>query len=231
MSDSLWPHGLQPHRLLHPWDFPGKNTGVGYHALLQGIFLTQGLNPDLLHCRQILYHLSHQGTFTRMVGKWCFSNSSAPSMLTSPPLTLCCNSPPPPSITPFYSLLPSPSFPSFLPLTLLFLEQFQVHSKIERKVQNAHIPLIPLENGFSGKTSMQILCPKWNCLFFSLQSFVSSTHFRHYPLIRYKICKYSPIQWVAFHFMDEEFLLAKWYTQSSILSAVLFWLWLFISLS
>ena len=34
---------------------PGNNTGVGCHALLQGIFPTQGLNPDLLHCRQILY--------------------------------------------------------------------------------------------------------------------------------------------------------------------------------
>ena len=41
-------------------DSPGKNTGVGCHALLQGIFLTQGLNPGLLHCRQILYCLSHQ---------------------------------------------------------------------------------------------------------------------------------------------------------------------------
>ena len=42
-------------------DSPGKNTGVGSHALLQGIFLTQGLNLGLLHCRQILYHLSHKG--------------------------------------------------------------------------------------------------------------------------------------------------------------------------
>ena len=42
--------------LLWPWDSLGKNTGVGCHALLQGIFLTQGLNPGLLHCRQILYH-------------------------------------------------------------------------------------------------------------------------------------------------------------------------------
>ena len=42
VSDSLWTHGLLPARLLCPWDFPGKNTGVGYHALLQGIFLTQG---------------------------------------------------------------------------------------------------------------------------------------------------------------------------------------------
>jgi len=57
----LWPHGLQPARLLCPWDFPGKNIGVGCHSLLQGIFLTQGLNQGLPPCRQILYHLSHQG--------------------------------------------------------------------------------------------------------------------------------------------------------------------------
>ena len=43
-------------------DYPGKNTRVGCHALLQGIFLTQGLNPGLLHCRSILYCLSHQGS-------------------------------------------------------------------------------------------------------------------------------------------------------------------------
>ena len=41
---------------------PDKNMGVGCHAFLQGIFPTQGLNSGLLHCRQILYHLSHQGT-------------------------------------------------------------------------------------------------------------------------------------------------------------------------
>ena len=41
-------------------DSPGKNTGVGCHALLQGIFPTQGSVPGLLHCRWILYHLSHQ---------------------------------------------------------------------------------------------------------------------------------------------------------------------------
>ena len=43
-------------------DSPGKNTGVDCHALLQGIFPTQGLNPGLPHCRRILYHLSHQGS-------------------------------------------------------------------------------------------------------------------------------------------------------------------------
>ena len=45
-------------------DSPGKNTGVACSALRQGIFPTQGLNPGLLHCRQILYHLSHQGSPT-----------------------------------------------------------------------------------------------------------------------------------------------------------------------
>ena len=48
MSSSLWSHGLKPARLLCPWDFPGKNTGVGCYALLQGIFPIQGLNPYLL---------------------------------------------------------------------------------------------------------------------------------------------------------------------------------------
>ena len=45
-----------------PWDFLGKNTGVGCHSLLQGIFPAQGLNPGLRHCRQTLYHLSHHPT-------------------------------------------------------------------------------------------------------------------------------------------------------------------------
>ena len=49
------------YQFLHSWNFPGKSTGVGCHFLLQGIFLTQGSNPGLLHYRQVLYHLSHQG--------------------------------------------------------------------------------------------------------------------------------------------------------------------------
>ena len=49
MSDSLRPHGLAPAWLLCPCDFPGKNTGVGCHFLLQGIFPTQELNLSLLH--------------------------------------------------------------------------------------------------------------------------------------------------------------------------------------
>ena len=54
VSDSLQPQGLYPARLL----YPGKNTRVGRHALLQGIFLTQESNPGLPHCRQILYCLT-----------------------------------------------------------------------------------------------------------------------------------------------------------------------------
>ena len=49
VSDSLRPNGPQPSKLLCPWDFPGTNTGVGCHALLQEIFPTQGSNLCLLH--------------------------------------------------------------------------------------------------------------------------------------------------------------------------------------
>ena len=57
LSDSLWPHGLSS-----PWNSPAQNTGVGSSSLLQGIFSTQGSNPDAPHCRQILYQLSHKGS-------------------------------------------------------------------------------------------------------------------------------------------------------------------------
>ena len=54
------------------WNSPGQNTGVGSHPLLQGIFPTQGSNPSLPHCRQILYQLSHQGSPIQCE---CFVNS------------------------------------------------------------------------------------------------------------------------------------------------------------
>ena len=57
VSDSLWPYGLYS-----PWNSPGQNTGVGSCSLLQRIFLTQGLNLGLPHCRRILYQMSHQGS-------------------------------------------------------------------------------------------------------------------------------------------------------------------------
>ena len=62
MSNSLWPYGLSPARLLCPWDSSGKNTRVDCHFLIQGIFSTQGSNPGLPHCRQILYLLHHEGS-------------------------------------------------------------------------------------------------------------------------------------------------------------------------
>ena len=62
VSDSLWPHGLYS-----PWNCLGQNAGVGSLSLLQGIFSTQGLNPSLPHCRQILYQLSLKGSPGPMV--------------------------------------------------------------------------------------------------------------------------------------------------------------------
>ena len=60
-SHSVMSNSLQPQGLYSPWDSPGQNTGVDSLSLLQGIFPTQGLNPGLPHCRQILYHLSEEG--------------------------------------------------------------------------------------------------------------------------------------------------------------------------
>ena len=67
MSGSLRPHGLEPTRLLHPWNFAGKSTGVGCHFFLQGIFPTQGSNPGLPHRRQTFYHLSHLGSLQTLL--------------------------------------------------------------------------------------------------------------------------------------------------------------------
>ena len=60
--DSLRPHGLQSATLLCSWDFPGKNTEVSCHFLLQEIFPTQISHLGLLHCRTILYCLSQLGS-------------------------------------------------------------------------------------------------------------------------------------------------------------------------
>ena len=65
LCPTLRPHGLQPSRLLCPWDSPGKNPAAGCHALLQGIFPAQVSNHvsavSCVHYTQILYPLSHQG--------------------------------------------------------------------------------------------------------------------------------------------------------------------------
>ena len=80
VSDSA-SHGGQLPRLLCPWNSPGKNTGKGNHFLLQGIFPTQRENPGLMHCRQILYHSSHQEAATNWMFCLC--------LVTKSYLTLC----------------------------------------------------------------------------------------------------------------------------------------------
>ena len=50
-----------------PWNSPGQNTGAGSFSLFQRIFPTQGLNPGLLHCRQILYQLNHRGSLLNVI--------------------------------------------------------------------------------------------------------------------------------------------------------------------
>ena len=66
MSDSLQPHGLYSQ-----WNFPSQNTGVDSVSFFQGIFPTQGSNPGLLHCRQILYQLSCHSVQLSSVTQLC----------------------------------------------------------------------------------------------------------------------------------------------------------------
>ena len=71
-SLSVMSHSLRPHGLYSPWNSPGQNTGMGSLSLLQGIFLTQGSNPGLPHCRRSLYQLSHKGSLY----PWSISSKS-----------------------------------------------------------------------------------------------------------------------------------------------------------
>ena len=83
----MQPHGLWPARILCPWDSPGKNTEVGCHSLLQGIFVTQGLNSGLLYCRQTLA-LQVDSLPAEPPGKPQVSHASAIHMHRSPFLHL-----------------------------------------------------------------------------------------------------------------------------------------------
>ena len=83
VSNSLRPIGCSPLGSSVHGDSPGKNTGVGCYALLQGIFPSQGLNPGLPHCRWILYHLNHQGCPWILKGvAYPFTGSSQPKNWT-----------------------------------------------------------------------------------------------------------------------------------------------------
>ena len=81
-SCSVVSNSLRPHGLINPWNLPGQNTGVGSLSLLQSIFPTQGSNPGLPHCRQILYHLSHEESprILEWVAYHFSSRSSRPRM-------------------------------------------------------------------------------------------------------------------------------------------------------
>ena len=68
-SRSVMSNSLRPHGLYSPWNSPGHNTGVDSCSLLQGIFPTQGWNPGLLHCRQILYQLSHHEALNETINE------------------------------------------------------------------------------------------------------------------------------------------------------------------
>ena len=85
---SLWPYELQPTRFLCPWDSPGKNTGMGCHALLQGIFPTQGSNPCLLcllHWQAGSLPLAPPGKYTSVK-----SDLFPPVLIIQLPLGLSC---------------------------------------------------------------------------------------------------------------------------------------------
>ena len=135
MSDSLRCYGLESARILCPGDSPGKNIAVGRHSLLQEIFQTQGLNPCLLHFRQIIYHWATGKALRLWFSSIQFSVSVVSDYLW--PHELQQARPPCPSPTPGVgsdsrplsrwchsaissSVIPSSSCPQFLPASEFF---------------------------------------------------------------------------------------------------------------
>ena len=94
VSNPLWAHELLPIRLLCPWNFPGKNTGMGCHFLLQEIFLTQGSNPRLLH----LLHWQVDSLPLSSPGKWSWKGATRFNTFANNPFSLpygdCDHTPP-----------------------------------------------------------------------------------------------------------------------------------------
>ena len=80
---------IQPTRVLYSWNSPGKNPGVGCRFIVQGTFLTQGSNLGLLHCRQFLYRLSHQGS--QLSTKHNQKNSTVAKSFTFQNSKILCN--------------------------------------------------------------------------------------------------------------------------------------------
>ena len=99
LAAKLCPTLLQPARLLCPWAFPGKNTGVGCHVLLQGMFLTQGSNQRLLHWQACSLPVNQLGNTTFSAEKnkipvevsvWRLHTCSNTEQLTCRVLIICC---------------------------------------------------------------------------------------------------------------------------------------------
>ena len=111
--------------LLCPWDFPGKSPGVGCHFLLQRIFLTQGSNPGLPHCRQMLYHLSHKGLSNANESTSDFNSQNVIQKTLTISVSFKANS---------NSNLPS----HMMPCSGLVALQFSACSKINQLCQNAN---------------------------------------------------------------------------------------------
>ena len=97
VSNSLRPHEMQPTRLLCSWDSPGKITGVGCHALLQGIFPTQGSNPGISYVscfgRWVLYHWYHLGNSSEVLSTFRIlcdhTHHPSPDVPHFPQMKLC----------------------------------------------------------------------------------------------------------------------------------------------
>ena len=147
-----------------PWNSPGQNIGAGCHSLLQGIFLTRGSNWGLLHCRQILYHLSYQTNLANTLGKYQVAIDTLPLLPFFQQYHLPCISA---SSSPWFQFL------LFCPLTsALFPLTFFTMHWIGHKIRL----------GFSvssyGKTQMIFL---GNPIFLDFFQFISrqSTRFSH----------------------------------------------------
>ena len=120
MSDSLWPHGLKPTIPL-TMEFSSKNTGVGCHSLLQGIFLIQGWNPGLLHCRQTVCHLSHQESLQIPT---CFLLKYQLKIVAEEANEAFCG-----IFSIFGSTSPSLGFPQLIPIRILAIWPQDKHSE------------------------------------------------------------------------------------------------------
>ena len=140
-SRSAMSNSLQPRGLYHPWNSPGQNTGVGSLSFLQGIFPTQGSNPDLPHCSQILYQVSHKGS-SRILEWVAYPFSSGSSR--------------PAGIKPGSPALQADSLPAGP--QLLLCKQFSIQSIKNNKNKIFILPSFILSLGEGNGTPLQYSC-------------------------------------------------------------------------